>query len=137
MKAAHQQKGELDFTTINRVHQPVAWAAMLLLVALLARALGRRRFTELDWLLASVALAILANAVVCGALSNPHDRYGARAVWLAPFVLLLLPWRAARGRPRRVMEFLLLCPRLARSRARIPPTSAQWQDYNKPVDSAS
>ena len=35
----------------------------------------------------------LANAFVCGALSNPHDRYGARMVWLAVFVVLLAPAR--------------------------------------------
>jgi hypothetical protein len=96
MKAARQQKGELDFTTINKVHRPIAWASMFLLFALLARALMRGRFSEFDWLIAVAALAILANAVVCGALSNPHDRYGARAVWLAPFVLLLVPWILAR-----------------------------------------
>ena len=39
-----------------------------------------------------MALAILANAAVCGALSNPNDRYGARMVWLATLVVLLVPW---------------------------------------------
>jgi hypothetical protein len=98
MKAARQQKNEIDFTAINRVHQPVAWGALLLLFAAVVRGLLRRRFTQIDWLFAWVALALLANAVVCGALSNPHDRYGARAVWLAPFALLLsLPWRPRRA----------------------------------------
>jgi hypothetical protein len=41
-----------------------------------------------------VALALMANAFVCGALSNPHDRYGARMAWLAVLVILLAPWRA-------------------------------------------
>ena len=42
-------------------------------------------------------LALLGNAFVCGALSNPHDRYGARMVWLAVFVFILaaLRWRRA------------------------------------------
>ena len=39
--------------------------------------------------------AIIANAVVCGAISNPNDRYGARMAWLAPFVLVLAGLRAA------------------------------------------
>ncbi len=94
MRAARQQHNAIDFAAINRVHRPVAWASMALLVALVAFALVRRRFGELDWLPATVALAILANAVVCGALSNPHDRYGARVVWLAPLVLLLAFCRA-------------------------------------------
>ena len=46
-----------------------------------------------------VTLAILANAFVCGALSNPHDRYGARLVWIAPFVVALVLWRALRREP--------------------------------------
>jgi hypothetical protein len=41
---------------------------------------------------AIVLLAILANAAVCGMLANPHDRYGARIVWLAPLVLMMWPW---------------------------------------------
>ena len=28
--------------------------------------------------------------LVCGVLSNPHDRYGARLIWIAPLVVTLL-----------------------------------------------
>jgi hypothetical protein len=42
-----------------------------------------------------VALALLANAVVCGVLANPHDRYGARLAWLAPMVVMLAAARLA------------------------------------------
>jgi hypothetical protein len=35
------------------------------------------------------SLAILGNAVVCGTLSNPHDRYGARLAWV-PLVVAAL-----------------------------------------------
>ena len=44
MKAAHQQRGDLGFTAINRLHVPVAWGSMLLLVAVLALAARRREF---------------------------------------------------------------------------------------------
>ena len=93
MRAARQQKGELDFEAINRVHLPIAWASMLLLLGVIALGVARRRFADLGWLAATTALAILANSVVCGALANPHNRYGARMVWPAPFVVLLVPWR--------------------------------------------
>ena len=33
--------------------------------------------------------AVLANAAVCGVFSNPHDRYGARIVWLAGLTVLV------------------------------------------------
>jgi glycerol uptake facilitator-like aquaporin len=105
MHAAHQQKGDLDFTAINRLHVPVAWASMLLLLGVIALGWKRARFADLGVLAAVAALAILANAFVCGALSNPHDRYGSRIAWLAPFVVLLVPWRArhdAHARPEPV-----------------------------------
>ena len=98
MKAAHQQRGELSFTAINRLHVPVAWGSMLLLVAVLALAARRREFAGAGELAAVVALAILANAAVCGALSNPNDRYGARMVWLATLVVLLVPWMRRQAR---------------------------------------
>ena len=96
MKAARQQKGELDFKATNRVHVPVALATMVLLIGVIVLALRRERYGDLGWLAAAVALAILANAFVCGVLSNPHDRYGARMIWLAVLVVLLVPWRIGR-----------------------------------------
>jgi hypothetical protein len=95
MKTARQQQSELNFTAINRLHVPVAWASMVLLLGVIVLGARRARFADLSGLAAVVTLAILGNAFVCGALSNPHDRYGARIVWLATFVLLLVPWRAA------------------------------------------
>jgi hypothetical protein len=92
MKAAHQQRGELDFTPINRLQVPVAWASMLLLLGVIALAARRREYAGIGDLAVVVALAILANAAVCGALSNPNDRYGARMVWLATLIVIMLPW---------------------------------------------
>ena len=94
MKAARQQRGGLDFTAINRLHVPVALASMLLLLAVMALGVRQRRFADLGLLAATIALAILANAFVTGALSGPHDRYGARVAWLATLVVALVPWRA-------------------------------------------
>jgi hypothetical protein len=34
-------------------------------------------------------LALLGNAVVFGAFATAHNRYGARMVWLAPFIVML------------------------------------------------
>jgi hypothetical protein len=40
--------------------------------------------------LAAFSLAgVLINAVVTGALSGPHDRYGARTIWLVTFFAVL------------------------------------------------
>jgi len=97
MKAARQQRGDLDFTAINRLHVPIAWGSMLLLLVVLALAARRREFAGVGELAAVVALAILANAAVCGALSNPNDRYGARMVWLATLVVVVVPWMRRRS----------------------------------------
>jgi hypothetical protein len=35
--------------------------------------------------------AVLGNALICGGLSAPHPRYGARIIWLLP-VSALLCW---------------------------------------------
>jgi hypothetical protein len=101
MRAARQQNGELDFSAINRLHVPVALASMALLLIIIALAIREERFADLGPLAAAVAIALLANAVVCGVFANPHDRYGARLVWIAPFVVALVLWRCAASRRRR------------------------------------
>jgi hypothetical protein len=83
MQKALQQRGALGFDLINRVHVPIALGSMLLMLVLLAAALARGRFDEPARLAAMVTVALLANAFVCGALSGPHDRYGARIAWIA------------------------------------------------------
>jgi len=89
MRAALQQNWGLDFGYVNLLHVPVALASMLALVALLAHALAWRRLDDLTLLAASVVLALLGNAFICGVISGPHDRYGARMVWVATFVALM------------------------------------------------
>jgi hypothetical protein len=90
MRAARQQRGEITFTTINAFHRPVALGSMVLLLATVLLGWRRQRFADLGLLAGTTAAALLANAFVCGVLSNPHDRYGARLVWIAPFVIALL-----------------------------------------------
>jgi hypothetical protein len=65
------------------VHYPVALACLLLLPLIGGYLLGRRNMSEIGELATACLLALLANAFVCGTLSNPHDRYGARLIWLA------------------------------------------------------
>ncbi len=100
MRAARQQAGEIGFTTINRVDYPVALIAMALLPVIVVLAWRRKIPPDLGDLAATVALAVLANAFVCGALSNPHDRYGARIVWIAVFAVAIGLLRLCR-RPMR------------------------------------
>jgi hypothetical protein len=95
MQAAQQQKGQLSFEAINRLHYPLALLALIALPAILLM-LRNERFASVRQLAATIAFAVLANATICGVFSNPHDRYGARIVWLAGLTVLLAIITAAR-----------------------------------------
>jgi hypothetical protein len=97
MRAARQQHGEISFRALNDVHVPVALVSMMLLPIILLNRRGE--YGDLRLLAATVAIALLAKAVVCGTLSNPHHRYGARLVWIATFAVALVPMRYAATRP--------------------------------------
>jgi len=97
MQKARQQRGELSFELLNRVHWPIALGSMALVLALLVNALVCGRFDASIRLAGTVAVALLANAFVCGALSGPHDRYGARIVWIATFVAAIEALQAVRS----------------------------------------
>jgi hypothetical protein len=86
---ARQQRTGIDFAPVNWVHVPFGWLSILALVLALAFAvrIGARREAVL---LGFVLAALLGNAVICGALSNPHDRYQSRLIWVVPFALVLL-----------------------------------------------
>jgi hypothetical protein len=89
MRAAHQQHWDINFAAINWVHIPVALLSMLVLAAIAMRALWRRRLDDIELLATTVCVALLGNAFLCGCISGPHDRYGARMVWIATFVALI------------------------------------------------
>jgi hypothetical protein len=89
MRAAHQQHWDINFAAVNRLHVPVALGSILMVFAIFARALWRRKFDDLALLAATVSFALLGNAIICGVISGPHDRYGARLVWIATLTVLL------------------------------------------------
>lgn len=89
------------FDNLNRVHRPVAWISLLAFPVLLVWA-WRRRQPDIGLLAGFILLALAGNAVINGALSNPHDRYQSRMVWLAPLILALAV--AGRSRPSPPVE---------------------------------
>ena len=60
-------------------------------------AIRRRQLDDLTLLAATVGLALLGNAFVCGVISGPHDRYGARMVWIATLVALIATFKYFAG----------------------------------------
>ena len=97
MRAAHQQRWDIDFTAINGLHVPVALASMALVVVMLGHAILRRRRDDLSLLAATVTFALLGNAGICAIISGPHDRYGARMAWIATFTILVAAARSYAG----------------------------------------
>lgn len=86
--AARQQRGQITqplFDVVNVIHQPVAWLSMLGLLMIMgwSRYKERHDFTALAFF---TILSLLGNAFICGALSNPHDRYQSRLIWIATLV---------------------------------------------------
>lgn len=58
-------------------------------LAVLALVLSRRSSGPLRTFLVMIGLGIVANAIACGGLSTPADRYGARVIWLLPTAAVL------------------------------------------------
>jgi len=103
--AARQQRGEITqhlISAVNQVHVPVAYLSLICLVLVVVWGIrsGRHDFAAAALF---VFLALLGNAFICGALSNPHDRYQSRLVWLASLVVGMAAvcwWQQQRGKPQ-------------------------------------
>lgn len=97
LDAARQQAGHLTFGPVNLIHVPVALISTALVFAMLLIAIWRRRADDVTLLTATVCLALLGNATICGVISGPHDRYGSRMVWIATLTVMIASMKR-RGR---------------------------------------
>jgi hypothetical protein len=97
--AARQQKSFITFGPINLIHVPVALISTALAFVLLIGAIWRRRADDVTLLIATVCLSLLGNAVICGVISGPHDRYGSRIVWITTLAVMIAGMK--RGEPSR------------------------------------
>ncbi|SPH16815.1 hypothetical protein DEA8626_00329 [Defluviimonas aquaemixtae] len=80
-------------TPMQEILYLLSLAAILVLVLLPRRVPG-----EVKALAVMVLLGILANALVCGGISQPATRYGARVIWLLPLTATILLIFARRAR---------------------------------------
>lgn len=99
-EAARFEAGLQDRGLLAAAASPFLWPQRALLIAGLLGTLAAILLAWRGWpVLAGLALMVLAalaaNAFATGALSHPHDRYGARIAWL-----VLLPPLLALIRPR-------------------------------------
>ena len=92
MRNSRQLRDKMPKDIIRAVQTPVAAAALLFLPALFFWA-RRRKDKLVGNLIATVLVCFVANSALTGGLSDVHDRYQSRVVWIAPFVVLLLAAR--------------------------------------------
>lgn len=93
-----QGSGRLHEGPIGRVHR-IGVGVSLAVILAAGILLGRGWNERLAALVGSVALGVVCNAIITGALSNVEDRYQARVVWLVPLVayVLAVAWIERRG----------------------------------------
>jgi hypothetical protein len=87
--AARQQQGLLRFELINRIHVTVGALSLLGLLLVFSHYALRRDWTR-STLAAFILVALAGNAFICGVLSNPHDRYQSRLMWVPAFAIAVL-----------------------------------------------
>ena len=80
------------------IHAAVYGLSALGIALFLAIPGGARRLAPFVWM---VLCGIVVNALVCGAVSEPADRYGARTMFLLPVMLALLIQAARQDRSGR------------------------------------
>ena len=85
-----QNRGQLNFTTLNeRTYGAHLWA-LVALGLVLATPLRKRISPSILVIVVVLGLGIVSNAFVTGALANVLDRLQGRVSWLLPFVALLV-----------------------------------------------
>ncbi len=89
-------------SVINPVHTVVYVASIVVIFASLM--LPDRVPKRLRIFAVMCILGILANAFVSGAVSQPADRYGARVIWLLPFLAMVVAMFALGNSGRRAAK---------------------------------
>jgi hypothetical protein len=100
--ASRQVRGTLPKRLVGGMIMPIEILSIVMLLPFAIVAARRRDNPALSLLLAIFA-ALIANAALAGVLSDVHDRYQSRIVWLVPFaeILLAISWIQARTQPHR------------------------------------
>lgn len=98
--STRQARGTIPKHAIQAIVMPVQILSIVLLIPFLAFARLRQDGRALSLLMAVVA-GLIANAALAGVLSDVHDRYQSRVVWLVPLVELIIAvsWLRRFGNP--------------------------------------
>jgi hypothetical protein len=85
---SRQVQNKLAKRLVRSITDIAAYAALLSMAPVLAVAI-RKRDEEIVSLLAAILTGLCINAFLTGALSDVHDRYQSRVVWLASVAILI------------------------------------------------
>jgi hypothetical protein len=97
-RASAAYKGLVPTHTWTGFNLVLFWAGSVSLGIILFRGRVRQRVASTQvYPVVLILLGVVINAVVCGAVSGPHDRYEARVAWLVPFVAIALLLEIARS----------------------------------------
>jgi membrane-associated PAP2 superfamily phosphatase len=94
LAASRQVRNETAKPLLRAITTPLAWLSIALLPVAAVVSWRRRDALGLG-LIAAIGLGLVVNAGLAGALSDVHDRYQSRLVWLAPLAVVLVALRAA------------------------------------------
>lgn len=125
LRASRQLRDEIPKKPIRMVTNFIAGLALLSLLPLMEVARRKRDALALS-LLASILGALIANAFMAGALSDVHDRYQSRVIWLVPLTVLLVAmrwdWLRTRFASRLVRPTTIAVPEITTRSSSTPLT---------------
>ncbi|MET0540055.1 MAG: hypothetical protein ABWZ64_19275 [Xanthobacteraceae bacterium] len=104
--ASVQQHDGFEFRILNMLHVPVAIVSALLLPLFSVQL--RQRRPQLAVAATIAFFALLANAAICGIVSNPNPRYQSRIAPLAALVTLMIIFDRARSLAERATATRIL-----------------------------
>jgi hypothetical protein len=98
--SSRQMTGRLPLA-LSSVHVAVGWLSIIFLPLLFAWSWLTKRHA-LSALILLTAAGLIGNAFIIGTLSEVHDRYQSRMIWLVPLVygIALIDWLASRKSTR-------------------------------------
>lgn len=85
-KRLQESKAGQDIFPVNISEYLILGGLVISFIVFAYHVYKYNRTPPIFWLYILVLAGILINALVCGALSTPHDRYQARIIWLIPVI---------------------------------------------------
>jgi len=92
-------------TWLSDIHGAIALVSLIALIPLAIAIIRRPRMRDHALLPAGflILAGLLSNAIICGVLASPYDRFGARTIWLLPW-LAAMSWAISRQKPEKDAE---------------------------------